>query len=292
MKKTIKGEYLLLLTAMIWGMGFISQKLGMEYNGPLTFSGVRLLVGSLVLIPVFIYIDKKKGVKGKFSKNTLLGGLISGIFLSLGTIFQQIGLISTSAGKSAFLTTLYILIVPFIAIFIKKRISKFSVIGAIIGTFGLYLLSIKEGFYLETGDIWLIVGAVFWSFQIIFIDIFVNKSDPIRLAFLQFLVAGIICSILMFVFEEPSIINIYKGYLSILYAGVFSIGIAFTLQVIAQRNTEPTIAGIIMSMESVFALIFGIIFLKEVITLREFIGSAVMLIAILVSQIKQKDYGN
>ena len=275
----------MLLTAIIWGTSFISQKVGMETIKPATFNGIRLLIGSIVLLP-FILIRGKSGEKTD-NKPLLKSGIICGILLCIATTVQTWGMMYTTSGKSGFITAMYMIFVPFFGILLKKKIPKIAFLSAFIAFFGLYLLC---GFNnlgsFNFGDFLTLICAVTFAFHILAIDHFSPNVDGVKLSCFQFFVAGIICFFIMLAFEKPDISQILKCTVPILYSGVFSCGIAYTLQTIGQKYTDPVSASILMSLESVFALISGVIILGEPIGFIELLGCTLMFGAIILNTLK------
>jgi len=284
----LKSNLLLLIAAIIWGFAFVAQRAGMEYLGPFTFNAARFILGSLSLVPLLLINQKHRQRKIIFidtNKPTyLIGGLSAGVFLFLGASFQQAGMVYTSAGKGGFITGFYIILVPILGLFIKQKTFFLTWFGAVIAITGLYFLSVSESFEINVGDILVLTGAFFWAFQILVIGFFSSKTDPILLAFLQFTVCSILSLSAAFITENILIDNLLNAIIPILYAGIFSAGIAFTLQIIAQREAHPANAAIIMSLESVFAVLGGWMLLSEVISFRVFIGSVLMLAGMIISQ--------
>jgi len=285
----MKSNLLLLLTAVIWGFAFVAQRAGMEYLGPFTFNTARFTLGSLSLIPLLLINQKRKFEKEKFlplnDKNLLYGGLAAGTVLFLGATFQQGGLVYTDAGKAGFITGFYIILVPILGLFIKQKTSFFTWLGAIVAIVGLYFLGVNESFDINLGDVLVLVGAFFWAIQILVIGFYSKKSDPFKLAFSQFVVCTALSFIAALISETIILQNILLAYLPILYAGLFSVGIAFTIQVVAQRDAHPANAAIIMSLEAVFAVIGGWMILNESIPLRGLFGCVMMLIGMIISQL-------
>lgn len=284
----MKANLLLLITAIIWGFAFVAQRAGMEYVGPFTFNAARFTLGSLSLIPLLL-INKKKKFEQEiflpFNKKILLyGGLTSGLFLFLGASFQQTGMVYTSAGKGGFITGFYIILVPILGLLVKQKTSVLTWIGAIIAIMGLYFLSVTENFEINIGDVFVFFAAFFWAGQILVIGFFSKKTDSIQLAFFQFLVCALLSYISAIIFEVIIIENIFSAIIPILYAGIFSSGIAFTLQIIAQIEAHPANAAIIMSLESVFAVLGGWMILSETIPLRGLFGCVLMLTGMIISQ--------
>lgn len=306
MKKKVSGELMLTLTALIFGVSFVAQRAGMAYIGPFTFNGIRSLIGALVLVPVILIMDRQRKASGaavgvgsvtsaataeaqaqaaSSRKNLLMGGFWCGVVVFISSSLQQAGMIYTTAGKAGFITALYIVIVPILGLFLKKKVRPVLWFSVILATAGLYLLSVKEGFSIGWGDLLILLSAVGLSVHIILIDHFSPKTDPVKLSSLQFLVCGVISLPFMFGFETVSWVGIMESRIPILYAGVMSCGVAYTLQVIAQKRTEPTMTSLILSMESVIAVIAGILILGESISVRETIGSIIMFSGILLAQL-------
>jgi drug/metabolite transporter (DMT)-like permease len=285
----LKSNLLLLLTAVIWGFAFVAQRLGMEYIGPFTFNTARFTLGSLSLIPLLIINQKIKNDGVSFlpinDKKFLLGGLAAGTTLFLGATFQQSGLVYTEAGKAGFITGFYVILVPLLGLFIKQKTSWVTWLGAIVAIIGLYFLSINESLNINLGDILVLVGAFFWAIQILVIGFYSTKVDAFQLAFSQFVVCATLSAAAAFISETVIFSNILLAYLPILYAGLFSVGIAFTIQVVAQREAHPANAAIIMSLEAVFAVIGGWMILDEVISVRGLIGCWLMFIGMILSQL-------
>lgn len=285
----MKSNLLLLLTAVIWGFAFVAQRAGMEYLGPFTFNSARFALGSLSLIPLLLINQKRKFEKEKFlalnDKYFLYGGLAAGTVLFLGATFQQAGLVYTDAGKAGFITGFYVILVPILGLLIKQRTSLLTWLGAVIAVIGLFFLSVNEAFDINIGDILVLIGAFFWAIQILVIGFYSKKIDPFQLAFSQFVVCAVFSFIAALISETIDLQNVLLAYLPILYAGLFSVGIAFTIQVVAQREAHPANAAIIMSLEAVFAVIGGWMILNESIPLRGLFGCVMMLIGMILSQL-------
>ena len=285
----MKSNLLLLLTAVIWGFAFVAQRAGMEFLGPFTFNTARFTLGSLSLIPLLIINRNKKFENEKFlplnDKNLLYGGLAAGTVLFLGATFQQGGLVYTDAGKAGFITGFYIILVPILGLFIKQKTLLITWLGAIVATVGLYFLSLNESFDVNIGDVLVLIGAFFWAIQILVIGFYSTRVDPFQLAFIQFVVCAVLSFIAALITESIILQNVLKAYLPILYAGFFSVGIAFTVQVVAQREAHPANAAIIMSLEAVFAVLGGWLILNESIPMRGLIGCLLMLIGMILSQL-------
>lgn len=297
MSKKMKGNILLLLTAFIWGSAFVAQKAGMDYIEPFTFNGIRCLIGAVVLIPVILFFAKDDPVSDETSederkthkKNLLVGGLCCGIIIFVASSLQQYGLLYTTAGKSGFITALYVVLTPICGLFLKKKIRPITWMCVMMALFGLYLLCFKAGEPLNLGDIITFFSALGFTLHILVIDYFSPKVNGVKMSFLQFLVAGIISMPMAFIFENIVWANVFQCWLPILYAGVLSCGVAYTLQIIAQKDTDPMVTSLLMSMESVFAVVSGAIVLHEMMSLKELLGCAIMLAAIIIVQLPSKE---
>ena len=306
-KNSIKNTGMLFLAALIWGFAFVAQSAGMEYVGPFTFNAVRCVIGSLVLVPVALLYKPEESngdgtkkstrvedetVKGSwFSRNKtlLLGGVSCGIFLGVATNLQQIGIMTTSVGKAGFLTALYIVLVPIAGLFFKKKCPATVWIGVVCSFAGLYLLCMTGGsFSLATGDLLLLGCAVVFTGHILVIDYFAPKVNGVWMSCIQFLTAGIISAIPMLFTENPTREGIFAAKLPILYAGVMSCGVAYTLQILGQKNYNPTVAVLILSLESCFSVLGGFLILHETLTARELCGCALMFAAIILAQLPGK----
>lgn len=290
--KKLLGNVSLLLGALIWGSTFVAQSVAADSLGPLTFLASRSLLGFLFLIPVAYIMDgiKKKNntyqkITVKEKKLLLIGGICCGAALTLASALQQFGMTDSNSGKAGFITAMYILLVPVLGIFLKKKITPVVWGCVALGIIGLYLLCMKEGLKLETSDICLILCAVVFSFHILIVDYFSPKVDGVRLSCIQFFIVFVVSCILAFIFETPSLDTIKAAWFPIFYAGVMSSGIAYTLQIVGQKYTEPTIASLLMSLESVFAVLTGMVVLHQFPTSREWAGCAIMFAAIIISQL-------
>lgn len=290
-KVSLRSSLLLLLTAFIWGVAFVSQSVGMDYLGPLSFNGARFLMGSLVLLPVIVYNrmrKKKRGAAPGDLKTTVTGGVCCGLVLCAAALLQQYGILYTTVGKAGFITTLYIILVPFFGIFLKKKVPGKVWAGAVIAAFGLYLLCMSESFSLGRGDSLVFLCAILFSIHILVIDYFSPKADGVELSCIQFLTAGIIGSILAAFFEKPHAQDFINGILPLAYAGILSSGVAYTLQVIGQRDMDPTIASLLLSLESVFSVLAGWVILRQVLTGRELMGCCLVFCAVILVQLPEK----
>lgn len=290
-----KGELILLFAAMIWGSAFVFQKMGMDHIGPYAFSFFRFFLGAMALLPVIYVLDKSARKRNKpvmsFTNRELLKySIILGVISTVASLLQQVGIIYTTAGKSGFITTLYIIFVPLVLlVFYKKHVAKNVWVAVFIAAIGLYLLCIKEGFSIGIGDGLTLMCAIAYGFQIVFVDIFVERVDAVKLSFLQFLVIGIISFIMMLMFEEVEIQGIIDCTIPILYTAILEVSIAFTLQLVGQKYAPPTSAAIIMSFESVFACLSGMVVLGEMMSSKEITGAVLLFVAVILSQIPMKN---
>lgn len=292
MKNQLKGSLLLILATVIWGSAFVSQKVGMDHIGPFTFQAVRGFMAVLVLMPIIWILDinKKDGLTFLtrwFDKKLLKGGLLCGIPLFLACNLQQLGLVEEDSGKTAFLTAMYIVIVPLIGIFRKRMPSPIIPVSVALAVFGLYALTGANG-AITTTDLLLIGCAVMFSLQITFVDIFAPDVDALRLNTLQVLICAALSAIVMFFTETPTLSGIGQAWLPLAHTGFLSMGAAYSLQIVGQKNLEPSTASIIMSLESVFALIFGWLILGDQLTTWESIGCISIFVAVILSRIPIK----
>ena len=293
----LRQSLILLLTAVIWGVAFVAQSVGMEYVGPYTFIALRFSLGALTLLPVILLQGRYTaggGVNGGSQPDTRaksgpglwLGGILCGTALMIASSLQQFGIMKTTVGKAGFITAMYIIIVPILGIFIGKRIRPLIWLCVLIAAVGLYLLSMSGSFVLQTGDGLCLACAFVFAVQIMLIDHFVDEVDGVRLSAIQFLTASVLGTVMMLLFEHPSWRALYEARVSLLYTGIMSSGVAYTLQIIGQRGLNPTIASLIMSLESVIAAVAGFIFLHQAFTSRELIGCILMAAAIVLAQLQ------
>lgn len=288
MKANVKSTILLFLTAIIWGFAFVAQLIGSEHIGTFTFNGIRFLLGSLSLIPVILIFERGATDKAML-KYSLISGAVTGVILFAAASLQQLGVeITRDAGKSGFITGLYIVLVPIFGIFLGKKPTAFTWISAAVSIVGLYFLCMGGNEAFGTGDIVLLVGSFFWAAHILIIDHCSPHVYAIRYASTQFAVCGIISMICSFIFEKPEAESIMNAALPLLYGGVLSAGIAYTLQIIGQRDCDPTYSAIIMSTESVFGAIGGMLVLHQYMTPRGYLGSALIFTGIILSQLNPK----
>ena len=295
MKTKVRNSCLLFLTACIWGSSFVAQSVGMDYIGPYTFNCLRFLIGSLVLLPVIFFSrHRKKDQKDRSKDRTLqkkemlCGGIVCGVVLCIASTLQQIGIIYTTAGKAGFLTAMYIVLVPVLGLFLTRKAGLQLWISVGLALLRLYLLCMKGAFSLNGGDVLLILCAVGFSVHIMVVDYFSPKLDGMILSCIQFLVAGLISGIGMLLSEQFDWHMVLLAAKPILYSGVLSCGVGYTLQVIAQKGLNPTVASLLMSLESVVSVIAGFLVLHEVLSGRELLGCVFMFAAVILAQIPVK----
>ena len=283
----ITSAFMLVLTAMIWGFAFVAQRVGAESLGAFYFNGIRFALGALSLIPVIFIFEREKFDKAKF-KRTLIASFIGGAVLFTAAALQQFGIeITQSAGKSGFITGLYTVLVPVISFVIYKKKSSVGVwIGAILAVIGLFLLSVNESFSVGIGDVVLFIGAIFWAIHILVVDKFIAGISPLKFAMLQFAVCALLNLICAVCFESISLENVKTALVPLLYGGLASVGVAYTLQIIAQKYSDPTLAAIVFSLESVFSAIGGALILGEKMSGRGYIGCVLIFGGIVISQLK------
>lgn len=297
-KMNIRNSMILLLTATIWGVAFVAQSVGMDHVGPFTFLAVRSYIGAIVLLPCIWLLNKinpqtneNKTVSEKKNarKTLLIGGLCCGLCLMSASAFQQIGIQYTTVGRAGFITACYIIIVPIInLIFFKKKCNKFIWFAVLLSFIGLYLLCMTDDFSINKGDLLVLICSVIFSLHILTIDHFSPLTDGVKMSCIQFLVCGILSTIPALIFENPNINDILQAWAPILYAGALSSGVAYTLQIIGQKNMNPTIASLILSLESCISVLAGWVLLGQKLTLREFGGCILMFVAIIMAQLPEK----
>lgn len=291
MNKKVAGSFSLIFATIIWGSTFVAQSVGMDYVGPLTFQSIRCFLAVLVLLPVIALFDRKGQIgfwKKWQNKKLWFAGIACGIALFAAANLQQLGMVSTSAGKAGFLTAMYIVLVPFVGLFLKRKPGIMAIVSVPIAVVGLYLLSCANVSQINMGDMLIIGSAFAFAIQITLVDFFANQVDNLRLSCIQSLVCAVLTGIVMFVYEQPNMGAILNCWLPICYAGILSMGVAYTLQIIGQRHIEPTAASLIMSLESVFAAISGWLILHERMSLQETLGCVLVLTAVILSQIPLK----
>ena len=287
-KKTL-SILILILTAFVWGVAFVAQRKGTNI-GPFTLLSARSFLGSIALLPI-IGVQSLFGTKKKttaVTKTLWKGGILCGVALAVASALQQIGIADTTAGKAGFITALYIVLVPIIGIFFKRKASFPVWIGVVVATVGMYFLCVEGGFSIAKGDYFILGCALCFSVQIMLVDHFAPKVDGVKLACIQFFTCGVVSLIPALIFEHPTLAVIQSAWVPILYLGLISSGVGYTLQIVGQKNVPPALASLIMSLESVFAVLSGWIILQETLSKREMLGCALMFIAIVLAQINPK----
>ena len=285
------SSLLLLLTAVIWGVAFVAQSVGAGYVGPWTFVFSRYVLSTLVLLPVTLLTDRRAGKTEPAPEKTpirfyLLGGAACGLLLGIASITQQAGIQTTTAGKAGFITALYVVLVPIMAMLLGRRPEKKIWLCVALGMLGLYLISVRGGFRIERGDALVMVCAVVFSMQILSVDYFSPRVlNPVKLANLQFFFCAVFALIGMLLFETPQLSAVLDAAVPILYAGVFSGAVGYTLQIVGQKNTDPAVASLLMSLESVFSALAGWLILHEALSSRELLGCALVFLAVLLAEL-------
>ncbi len=291
--RKIKGPLILTICALIWGTAFVFQSVGMDYIKPFSFLAARSFVGCIVLIPLIIVSRVKSSVhKPDTEKNWLKGGIICGVVLFAASAFQQIGIQYTTAGEAGFLTALYIVIVPVLGIFMGKKVGMQIWRAVALALIGAYLLSVKDGFSVSQGAWWLLLCSLVFSFHILVCEKYGTAADPIKLSCMQFLVCGILSAVFAFAVEHPTAAAFTGAVIPILYCGIMSSGVAYTLQIVGQRYTQATVASLIMSLESVFSALAGWVILGEILSVREIIGCVLVFSAVVLAQLPSKKKNN
>lgn len=291
MKKQLQGSALLSLATLIWGTAFIAQSVGMDHIGPFTFQAARCTLAVIGMLVVIWLLDKKAGrsfLDGWKDKRLWKAGLLCGVPLFLACDLQQLGLVYTTAGKAGFLTAMYIVMVPILGVFIKRKLSFMTPISVSIAVVGLYLLSFSGNAQINIGDILMLVCAVMFAVQILAVDHFAADVDAVRLNCIQASVVAVLSSVITVFTEDVQVSALLDCWLPLCYTGFLSMGVAYSLQIIGQKHVEPTAAALIMSLEAVFAALFGWLLLKEVMTLSEILGCVMIFIAVVLSQIPVK----
>ena len=311
-RKVVQADLMLLLTAVIWGFAFVAQRVGMEYLGPFTFNAVRFALGSLSLLPLIFVLNRKRdkaamadrvggaetthGVSGtrgadgpsrarRADGHLISGTLAAGSMLFIAASLQQIGIQFTTAGKAGFLTGLYVVLVPIIGALRGKSTGKATWVGAVLAVVGIYLLSAPEKFgAVNKGDILVLIGAVFWSLHVLIIDHFAKRLDPLKLSAGQFAWCALFSLIVALFTEHITWAAMRQAALPILYGGLASVGVGYTLQVVAQRDAPPAHSAVLMCLEGAFATLGGVLLLSEQLTARTVAGSALMLVGMLATQ--------
>jgi drug/metabolite transporter (DMT)-like permease len=285
-KNVLKNDALLLLTSLIWGFAFVAQRMGMNFIGPYTFNGVRFLLGPLSLLPLIFYRWKIIPREHKRVKPYLLTGLAAGLILFTASTLQQIGIVYTTAGNAGFITGFYVVLVPILGFFLKQQVGLIRWIAALLALAGLYFLSVSQDITIGRGDLLVLCSALFWALHIIVVGYVSPRIDALIFSFTQFLLCGIFSLAGAFIFETPQWSGIGQAAIPILYGAILSVGVAYTLQVVAQREAPPSHAVIILSMEGAFAALGGALVLGEILTGRQMFGCFLMLSGMLLSQLK------
>ena len=285
-----KNACMLILTAFIWGTAFVAQSVGMDYLGPFTFNGVRNLIGGAALLPCIAFLGRgNRGNVPGTRKDLIVGGVCCGVLLFAASSLQQIGLVYTTAGKSGFITAFYIVIVPVLGIFLHQKVGWKIWTAVGIALVGLYFLCITEGFSVNMGDFYVFLCALLFSLHILVIDHFAPRVDGVKMSCIQFFVCGLISLIPMFALETPTISGLLAGWFPLFYAGVLSCGVGYTLQIVGQKNVNPTVASLLLSLESCFSVLAGWIILGERLSVREGMGCVLMFAAIILAQLPEKE---
>ncbi len=285
--KTVRSNALLLTVAMIWGFAFVAQRVGMDYIGPFTYNGIRFFLGTAALLPLLYFTSRNRPASGAHARTPSMfwGCIAAGLVMFCGSALQQIGLVYTTAGKAGFITGLYVVFVPIFGLLWKQRPDCGAWISTFIAAWGLYLLSVTAGFTIEWGDLLVLFGSFFWAMHVLVIDWLTHKIDTLKIVILQNLICASLSMVCGVIFETIHLQAILNAAVPILYGGLMSVGIAYTLQVVGQKYAKPTTAAIILCLESVFAALGGWMILGEVMTPRGLTGCALMLFGMVLSQL-------
>ena len=290
--KRFLGNALLLLAALIWGTAFVFQRVGMEKIEPITFAASRMTLSAVLIGALSFGLSRgKKRLalsaedKKMKKKNTILGGILCGVALMVASSLQQIGIKDTTVGKAGFVTAMYIVIVPLLGVFMKRRFSLNVWLGVGLAVLGMYFLCITEGFVISRGDFFVFLSALCFSVHILVIDHFSPKVDGVKMSCIQFFTCGVLSFAPALIFDKPTAEDLFAALLPILYAGLLSGAVGYTLQIIAQKNLQPTVASLIMSLESVFSVLSGWVVLRQVLSSRELVGCLLMFAAIVLAQL-------
>ena len=295
----MRSNILLLITAAIWGSAFVAQKSGMDYIGPLTYGGIRTFIGGLALIPVILFLDKGKSKtevkktpeeEAAEKKLLIIGGICCGLALFVASTLQQYGVSYTTAGKAGFITTLYVVMVPIFSVVLRKKVRPIIWLCVLMGATGLYLLCMTDAsFKLQFGDTLVLLCAVGFSVHILVIDYFAPKVDGVKMSCIQFLVCGLLSGIAMLFAEQPQLSAVLLAWKPIAYAGIMSCGVGYTLQIVGQKGMDPTIASLILSLESCISVLAGWLLLGQTLSMREGLGCVAMFAAIILAQLPAKE---
>ena len=288
-KKTLHSDLLLLLTAAIWGFAFVAQRVGMDHVGPFTYNAIRFAIGSLSLIPLIIFSGKGKQSTSNAGngRSLMVGGALAGVVLFAGASLQQAGLVYTTAGNAGFITGLYVVIVPILGLFWQQRPEFGTWVGAFLAVAGLYFLSITDTFSISFGDFLVLISAFFWAGHVLLIGWLSPKMNSLKLASAQFAICSLFSFMVAFALENMTMSGIVQALIPILYGGLFSVGVAYTLQVVAQRHAHPAHSAILLSLEGVFAALGGWLLLAETFTFRSLLGCGLILAGMLFSEISR-----
>ncbi|WP_219061271.1 DMT family transporter [Pseudomonas sp. UMAB-08] len=287
-KQALRADLLMLITAMIWGSGFVAQTSGMDHIGPYLYTGLRFALGSLCLLPLLLRRSDAVKPEPLMTRGLLLGGIVMGLALCTGINLQQVGLLFTSVTNAGFITGLYVIVVPLLGLLLGHKTGTGTWLGAGLAVVGMSLLSVGDNFHVASGDWLQLIGAFVWGGHVILVGVFASRHDAIRLAFLQFLTCSIISLILALIFEDIQLQSIIAAGPALLYGGVVAVGIGYTLQVVAQKDAIASHAAIILSLEAVFAAIAGALLLGESLHLKGYLGCALMLAGMLLAQLWPK----
>jgi drug/metabolite transporter (DMT)-like permease len=287
-KKELTANALLVLTAAIWGFAFVAQRVGSGYVGAFTYNGVRFALGAASLLPIIYIMSRKKKTDRQAAGFPMLPGVACGIVLFIASTLQQIGVAETTAGKAGFITGFYIVLVPLFGLLMKRPVGRNIWIGVVLALSGLYVLSVSGSLAISKGDLLVLIGAVFFAVHILIIDRFAGETDSLKLSFMQFLTCSVLSCISALIFEEAPFSGVLQAAAPILYGGIGSVGVAYTLQVIAQKDAKPSHAAIIMSLEAAFGSLGGFIILHENLGVRGYVGCLLMLSGMIISQIKSE----
>ena len=287
-KQALRADLLMLITAMIWGSGFVAQTSGMDHIGTYLYTGLRFALGSLCLLPLLLRRSDAVKPEPLMTRGLLLGGIVMGLALCTGINLQQVGLLFTSVTNAGFITGLYVIVVPLLGLLLGHKTGTGTWLGAGLAVVGMFLLSVGDNFNVASGDWLQLIGAVVWGGHVILVGVFASRHDAIRLAFLQFLTCSVISLILALIFEDIQLPSIIAAGPALLYGGVVAVGIGYTLQVVAQKDAIASHAAIILSLEAVFAAIAGALLLGESLHLKGYLGCALMLAGMLLAQLWPK----
>lgn len=285
MKQKTKGNIMLLTITLIWGTSLVAQSIGSSYLSPFLFNAIRFLIGALFLLPIVIFSNKHSHLQVETKKSSIKGGLLCGIIIFLTASFQQVGIAYTSVGKAGFITALYIVIVPILGLLLGHKIHWYLWLCVIVASIGMYFLCIKDALVFEFGDVLIFMCAITTAIHIIVIDYFAHSADSVLLSFIQFLICSIFSFIVAFAIETISWSNIVAAKFPILYTGILSCGVAYTLQIMGQKYVTPVISSLILSFESIISVISGALIFHEVLSAREIIGCVLIFLATIFAQL-------